>query len=302
MRVLSPGQVPAVNTRYPSSGPGHFPLARVCHIFAAGDNRDKLTVGGAVVVMVRSMTDESSTDYPVAFHVEYPDGPRDRGTVLVRILLAIPMAILLSLLTGSFPLADMTRAQASLAGVGLSIATALMILFRQKYPRWWFDFVLALSRFSARIGAYLLLLRDEYPSTDEQQAVHLDIALSRRGAAQPRTAADQVAAGNPALHRADGAGSGGGGDRGVQLDRDPGDRAATEVGVRVPGRVDALGVAGNGIRVLAYYRSLPTVPAPGAALSRGTPWCCIACCTGIETAPGRTACAARRWRRRAPPM
>ena len=70
----------------------------------------------------------------------------------------------------------MTRAQASLAGAGLSIATALMILFRQKYPRWWFDFVLALSRFSARVGAYLLLLRDEYPSTDEQQTVHLDIA------------------------------------------------------------------------------------------------------------------------------
>ena len=113
--------------------------------------------------MVRPMTDESSTNYPVAFRVEYPAGPRDRGTVLVRILLAIPMVILLSLLTGSFPLADMTRAQASLAGVGLSIATALMILFRQKYPRWWFDFVLALSRFSARVGAYLLLLRDEYP-------------------------------------------------------------------------------------------------------------------------------------------
>ena len=128
--------------------------------------------------MVRSMTDESSTNYPVTFRVEYPDGPRDRGTVLVRILLVIPIVILLSLLTGNFPLddTDMTRAQASLAGAGLSIATALMILFRQKYPRWWFDFVLALSRFSARIGAYLLLLRDEYPSTDEQQTVHLDIA------------------------------------------------------------------------------------------------------------------------------
>ena len=128
--------------------------------------------------MVRAMTDESSTNYPVAFRVEYPDGPRNRGSVLVRILLAIPIVILMSLLTGNLPLddADMTRAQASLAGAGLTIATALMILFRQKYPRWWFDFVLALSRFSARVGAYLLLLRDEYPSTDEQQAVHLDIA------------------------------------------------------------------------------------------------------------------------------
>ena len=124
------------------------------------------------------MTNDSSTDYPVQFRVEYPDGPRDRGSVLVRILLAIPILIISGLLSGNFPLddADMTRAQASLAGGGLTIATALMILFRHKYPRWWFDFMLALSRFSARIGAYLLLLRDEYPSTDEHQAVHLDIA------------------------------------------------------------------------------------------------------------------------------
>ena len=124
------------------------------------------------------MTNDSSSDYPVQFRVEYPDGPRDRGSVLVRILLAIPILIISGLLSGNFPLddADMTRAQASLAGAGLTIATALMILFRHKYPRWWFDFMLALSRFSARIGAYLLLLRDEYPSTDEQQAVHLDIA------------------------------------------------------------------------------------------------------------------------------
>lgn len=124
------------------------------------------------------MTNDSSTDYPVQFRVEYPEGQRDRGSVLVRILLAIPILIVSGLLSGNFPLDDagMTRAQASLAGAGLSIATALMILFRQKYPRWWFDFMLALSRFSARIGAYMLLLRDDYPSTDEQQAVHLDIA------------------------------------------------------------------------------------------------------------------------------
>ena len=124
------------------------------------------------------MTNESSSDYPVQFRVEYPDGQRDRGSVLVRILLAIPILIVASLISGQVPLENegMTGAQAGLGGAGLAIATALMILFRQKYPRWWFDFMLALSRFSARIGAYLLLLRDEYPSTDEQQAVHLDIA------------------------------------------------------------------------------------------------------------------------------
>lgn len=126
------------------------------------------------------MTNDSSTDYPVQFRVEYPDGPRDRAAVLVRILLAIPILIIASLLSGSFAIPQqstgMAGSEAGLAGAGLTIATALMILFRQKYPRWWFDFVLALSRFSARIGAYLLLLRDEYPSTDEYQAVHLDIA------------------------------------------------------------------------------------------------------------------------------
>ncbi|MCY4484018.1 MAG: DUF4389 domain-containing protein [Spirochaetaceae bacterium] len=126
------------------------------------------------------MTNNPSGDYPVQFRVEYPDGPRDRGSVLVRILLAIPILIIASLLSGSSALPQestgMAGPEAGLAGAGLAIATALMILFRQKYPRWWFDFVLALSRFSARIGAYLLLLRDDYPSTDEHQAVHLDIA------------------------------------------------------------------------------------------------------------------------------
>jgi hypothetical protein len=49
-----------------------------------------------------------------------------------------------------------------------------MILFRQKYPRWWFDWNLQLLRFASRIGIYLALMDDRYPSTDEQQSVHLD--------------------------------------------------------------------------------------------------------------------------------
>ena len=100
----------------------------------------------------------SNDMYPVQFSVDYPEEPRNRLTALVRIILAIPMfVIVLGLNTVILP-------------------TALMILFRKKYPRWWFDFNLALQRFSARVGAYLFLLRDEYPSTDEEQAVHLDIA------------------------------------------------------------------------------------------------------------------------------
>jgi hypothetical protein len=58
---------------------------------------------------------------------------------------------------------------------GLFLATLLMILFRQRYPRWWFDFALELARFSTRIGAYLALLTDQYPSTVEEQDVHLDL-------------------------------------------------------------------------------------------------------------------------------
>ena len=50
-----------------------------------------------------------------------------------------------------------------------------MILFRQRYPRWWFDFALELTRFGARIGAYVALLTDQYPSTVEEQSVHLEI-------------------------------------------------------------------------------------------------------------------------------
>ena len=100
----------------------------------------------------------SNDMYPVQFSVDYPEEPRNRLTALVRIILAIPIfVIVLGLNTVILP-------------------TALMILFRKKYPRWWFDFNLALQRFSARVGAYLFLLRDEYPSADEEQAVHLDIA------------------------------------------------------------------------------------------------------------------------------
>ena len=131
---------------------------------------------------------DSSSSYPVQFRVAYPEETRNRGSVLVRLILAIPILIVASLLSGhsdpsqydtfgNWDLSDRSNAAAGAAGVGagLAIATALMILFRQKYPRWWFNWNLELARFSARIGAYLLLLRDEYPSTDEQQAVTLEI-------------------------------------------------------------------------------------------------------------------------------
>ncbi len=104
-----------------------------------------------------------STDmYPVQFDVEYPEEGRNRLTTLFRLILMIPALVVITL---------------AIYGVGfLTLATALMILFRKKYPRQWFDFQLAIARLSARLNAYTGLLRDEYPSTDEQQAVTLDIA------------------------------------------------------------------------------------------------------------------------------
>lgn len=106
--------------------------------------------------------------YPATLQVDYP-AELDRLTTFFRIFTVIPIAIVLSLL--SRPGGD-----ARLGGVSvLFLPVLLLILFRLKYPRWWFDWNLELARFSFRVAAYLALLRDEYPSTDEEQAVHVDL-------------------------------------------------------------------------------------------------------------------------------
>jgi hypothetical protein len=118
-------------------------------------------------------------DYPATFDVEYTE-QHDRLTTLFRIVWCIPVLILVGVLTSSGG-GDMmneagnevSRNGASI-GFGLSAATALMILFRQRYPRWWFDFSLELNRFSSRIGSYLFLLTDRYPSTTDKQSVKLN--------------------------------------------------------------------------------------------------------------------------------
>jgi hypothetical protein len=70
---------------------------------------------------------------------------------------------------------DNGQTAAAAAGGLLVFGPLLMILFRQKYPRWWFDFNLQLTRFSTRVSSYLALMSDRYPSTDEEQSVHLDL-------------------------------------------------------------------------------------------------------------------------------
>ena len=117
---------------------------------------------------------EPTFGYPATLDIDYPDREMNRMTTILRIFAIIPIAILLALVTGPAFRSGSTSYVTSAGGVTF-VATLLMLVFRQKYPRWWFDWNLALTRFSLRVSAYLALLRDEYPSTDEEQAVHVDI-------------------------------------------------------------------------------------------------------------------------------
>ncbi len=136
----------------------------------------------------------NSTEYAARLEVDYPE-KLDRLTTFFRLIWIIPIAIILALITtagetvtvnevgevirrgGGLPsgLAVATALRGGGLPSGLAVATALMILFRQRYPRWWFDFVRELARFGGRVFAYLVLLTDRYPSTVDEQAVHLEI-------------------------------------------------------------------------------------------------------------------------------
>jgi hypothetical protein len=100
--------------------------------------------------------------YPVQLTIDYPDRPLDRVSTALRAFTALPILVVLCLVEwGS-------------AGV-LTVPLALMLLFRRRYPRWWFEWQLQLSRFETRVVAYVLLLDDRYPSTEDEQGVHLEI-------------------------------------------------------------------------------------------------------------------------------
>ena len=116
------------------------------------------------------------TPYPVQFAVDYPDRPLNRVMTFFRIFVAIPILIVLGSVSGGLGQWSYEDGRAAAAGAGglLFLGPLLMILFRQKYPRWWFDWNLELQRFGNRATAYLALLDDHYPSTDEHQSVHLD--------------------------------------------------------------------------------------------------------------------------------
>src|SRR6266700_5627480 len=117
-------------------------------------------------------------EYPVQFSVDYPDRPLNRLTTAFRIFTVIPIGIVLATVSGSTWQQSSGRSgsMAVAAGAGglLFLGPLLMILFRQKYPRWWFDWNRELLRFSNRVTVYVALMDDRYPSTDEEQSVHLD--------------------------------------------------------------------------------------------------------------------------------
>ncbi len=123
--------------------------------------------------------------YPARLSVDYPE-KLDRVSTFFRLIWSIPIFVVLSLLTATASetvtvitdsgevVSTVTRTGLGITG-GLFVATMLMIVFRRRYPRWWFDFALALNRFSTRVGAYAALLTDRYPATEDEQSVHLDL-------------------------------------------------------------------------------------------------------------------------------
>lgn len=119
--------------------------------------------------------------YPATLEIEDP-GKLDRLSTFFRIILSIPALALVGLLMGGSWDTEMEKGQdldPALGGLGLLtslfIVTALMIVIRQRYPKWWFDFGLEFQRFATRVSAYVLLLTDKYPSTEDAQSVRLDI-------------------------------------------------------------------------------------------------------------------------------
>ena len=154
-----------------------------------------------------------SESYPARLNIDYPE-KLDRFTSFFRLIAAIPILIVLSVLsaTSTSTMTVVTRtgevvSRATSTGGGIATAlfgaTLLMILFRRRYPRWWFDFAREFARFGARVGAYLALLTDRYPSTVEEQAVHLEIDYPDVEARpQPLAAVGEVVPRHPPLHRA----------------------------------------------------------------------------------------------------
>jgi len=126
--------------------------------------------------MEYAQTAPTAQPYPLTYSVDYPDRELNRLTTFFRLFTAIPIAIVLAAVSGGSYSTGYNDTGATVAAAGgfLVLAPLLMILFRKKYPRWWFDWNRELARFTARVHVYFSLLTDQYPSTDDQQSVHLE--------------------------------------------------------------------------------------------------------------------------------
>lgn len=113
--------------------------------------------------------------FPVTLEIDYPDRELNRLTTFFRSIMLIPPVVILALLTGPGGWGDGSWRFFFASGSILFAPALLMILFRRKYPRWWFDWNVNMTRFSARVGAYAALLTDEFPSTEREQSVHITI-------------------------------------------------------------------------------------------------------------------------------
>ena len=124
------------------------------------------------------MSTRTDGAYPARLTIDFPDRGLNRMATFLRLIYVIPIAIVLSVVGASAFGSSSGESGAefgALASGALVVPVLLMVLFRQKYPRWWFDFNLQLTRFSTRVMSYVALMSDRYPSTDEEQSVHLDL-------------------------------------------------------------------------------------------------------------------------------
>jgi hypothetical protein len=123
----------------------------------------------------------TTTTYPLQFEVDYPNRPLNRLTTALRLFTALPIVLLLTAIGGFTVVSGADTGTVVASGSALLfLPPLLMIVFRGRYPRWWYDFNVELLRFQNRVGVYVALMDDRYPSTEEHQSVRLEVPYPTR--------------------------------------------------------------------------------------------------------------------------